>query len=184
MPLTHKALLGFAFASADLLLEASAEGRITTALGAGEALAGSKDRTLEGADLFDFIAADDRELVRMVFKGLGEGMRAGPINLRLASPDGDDRGACLSAFRLPQNSGAVSCVLTRAKAAKTAGPGGLHDRASFETAAVTILEHARARGLEVELAMVDVPGFEAAARQAGEAEGAELRARLAAVIRS
>ncbi|MDP3489781.1 MAG: EAL domain-containing protein [Phenylobacterium sp.] len=184
MSLTHKALLGFAFASADLLIETTADGQISMALGAGEALAGSKDRALEGASLVDFIAADDRELVKMVFKGLGEGMRAGPITLRLASLDGEDRGASLSAFRLPQNGGAVSCVLTRATAAKTAGPHGLYDRASFETAAMAILEHARDRGLQVELAMVDVPGFEAAAQRAGEAEGAELRARLAAVIRA
>lgn len=187
MALTHKALLGFAFASADLLIETTAEGRISMALGAGEALAGSKDRALEGADLSEFIAADDRELVQMVFKGLGEGMRAGPINVRLSgggSAGHEDRGACLSAFRLPQNNGAVSCVMTRAAATPAAGPNGLHDRASFEAAAVNILEHARARGQKIELAMVDVPGFEAAARQAGEAEGAELRARLAAVIRS
>jgi hypothetical protein len=187
LALTHKALLGFAFASADLLIETTAEGRISMALGAGEALAGSKDRALEGADLSEFIAADDRELVQMVFKGLGEGMRAGPINVRLSSMGSaghEDRGACLSAFRLPQNNGAVSCVMTRAAATRAAGPNGLHDRASFEAAAVNILEHARARGQKIELAMVDVPGFEAAARQAGEAEGAELRARLAAVIRS
>ncbi|MBU2134853.1 MAG: PAS domain-containing protein, partial [Alphaproteobacteria bacterium] len=172
MPLTQKALLGFAFASADLLLETTAEGQISMALGAGEALAGSKDHALEGERLIDFIADDDRELVRMVFKGLQEGMRAGPITVRLACQDDENRAASLSAFRLPQNNGAVSCVMTRATAARAAGPNGLHDRASFETAAVAILEHARARGLEVELAMVDVPGFEAAAQKAGEAQGA------------
>lgn len=184
MQLTHKALLGFAFASADLLIETSAEGQITTALGAGEALAGSKDQALERAFLFDFVAADDRELVKMVFKGLRDGMRAGPITVRLSAQGGEDRAASLSAFRLPNNNGAVSCVMTRATAARAAGPNGLHDRASFETAAVAILEHARTRGLEIELAMVDVPGFEAAAQRAGETEGAELRARLAAVIRA
>ncbi len=184
MQLTHKALLGFAFASADLLIETSADGQITTALGAGEALAGSKDQALEGAFLFDFVAADDRELVKMVFKGLRDGMRAGPITVRLSAQGGEDRAASLSAFRLPNNNGAVSCVMTRATVARAAGPNGLHDRASFETAAVAILEHARARGLEIELAMVDVPGFEAAAQRAGETEGAELRARLAAVIRA
>ena len=184
MQLTHKALLGFAFASADLLIETSAEGQITTALGAGEALAGSKDQALEGAFLFDFVAADDSELVKMVFKGLRDGMRAGPITVRLSAQGGEDRAASLSAFRLPNNNGAVSCVMTRATAARAAGPNGLHNRASFETAAVAILEHARARGLEIELAMVDVPGFEAAAQRAGETEGAELRARLAAVIRA
>lgn len=184
MSLTNKALLGFAFASADLLIETSAEGRITMALGAGEALAGSKDRALEGVQLADFIAPDDRELVRMVFKGLHEGMRAGPIIVRLASQDGEARAAGLSAFRLPQNNGAVSCVMTRAAVTPSPGAHGLHDRASFETAAVSILEQARNRGHEVELTMVDVPGFEAVAKRAGEAEGAELRARLAAVIRA
>lgn len=184
MPLTHKALLGFAFASADLLIQTTAEGQISMALGAGEALAGSKDRALEGVALIDFIAPEDRDLVTMVFQGLGDGMRAGPIIVRLVSHDGEDRAASLSAFRLPQNDGAVSCVLTRAKATKAAGPHGLHDRASFETAAIAILEHARTRGQDIELAMVAMPGFEAAAQQAGEPEGAELRARLAAVIRA
>ncbi|MDP2212944.1 EAL domain-containing protein [Phenylobacterium sp.] len=185
MPLTNKTLLGFAFASADLLIETTAEGAITTALGAGEALAGSQDRKLEGAQLFDFFSRADRELVRVVFEGLSDGMRAGPIIVRLASQDGrDDRAASLSAFRLPQHNGAVSCVLTRALPTHAAGANGLHDRASFETAAVAVLEHARTRGLDIEMALVEMAGFEAAAQQAGEAAGAALRARLAAVIRA
>lgn len=184
MPLTRR-LLGFAFASADLLIELSSEGQITLALGAGEALTGAADRQIEGASLAGFVAPADQELVRMVLKGLEDGMRAGPVVVRLApQADGAARAVNLSAFRLPDNGGAVSCALTRAAPPKAAGPDGLHDRRSFEDAATALFKHARTSGLEVELAMVEVPGFTEVTRQAGEPEGSALQARLAAVIRA
>ncbi|MDP1616891.1 EAL domain-containing protein [Phenylobacterium sp.] len=185
MPLTPKRLLGFAFASADLLIEVSARGQISIALGAGEALAGSADRALEGAQLADFVAAEDRQLVSVLLDGLEEGRRAGPVVVRLHSQSGEnDRAASLSAFRLPGNGGATSCVLSRASAPRAPGPHGLHDRATFETAAVALLAHAHERGLDIELAMIELAGFEAVAAQAGEPEASDMRARLAAVMRA
>ena len=185
MPLTSKRLLGFAFASADLLIELSPTGEIALALGAAEALTGSGDRHIEGASLKEFVAEDDHEFVRMVLRGLDPGMRTGPVVVRLTQQKDDvARAVNLSAFRLPENDGAISCALTRAAAPKAAGPNGLHDRRSFEEAAESLLKHARTSGLDIELAMVEVPGFAEAARKAGEPEGSALQARLAAAIRA
>lgn len=185
MTLNPKSLLGFAFASADLLIEVTAEGEISVALGAGEALAGSADRKLKGARLADFVAAEDRQLISVLLGGLEEGRRAGPVVVRLHGQGGEtDRAASLSAFRLPENRGAVSCVLSRASIPRGPGPHGLHDRASFEDAATALLAHARERGLEIELAMIELAGFEAEAADAGEPEASDMRARLAAVMRA
>ncbi|MDO8410029.1 MAG: EAL domain-containing protein [Phenylobacterium sp.] len=180
-----KSLLGFAFASADLLIEVTAAGDISIALGAGEALAGSADRNLKGARLADFVAAEDRQLISVLLDGLEVGRRAGPVVVRLHAQDGEtERAASLSAFRLPENDGAVSCVLSRASIPRGPGPHGLHDRASFESAATALLAHARERGLEIELAMIELAGFEAEAKGAGEQEASDMRARLAAVMRA
>jgi len=183
--LNPKSLLGFAFASADLLIEVTADGEISVALGAGEALAGSTDRNLKGARLADFVAPEDRKLVAVLLGGLEEGRRGGPVVVRLnGQSDDGDRAASLSAFRLPGHGGAVSCVLSRATAPRAAGPHGLHDRQSFEAAAGPLLDHARARGLDIELAMIEMAGFEAEAARASEPEASDMRARLAAVMRA
>ena len=188
MTLNPKSLLGFAFASADLLIEVTAEGKISVALGAGEALAGSEDRNLRGARLADFVAAEDRQLVSVLLGGLEDGRRAGPVVVRLHGQSGDgERAASLSAFRLPGHGGAVSCVLSRASAPharRAPGAYGLHDRATFESAATALMAHARERGLDIELAWVGLAGFEAVAALAGEAEASDMRGRLAAVIRA
>ncbi|WP_300574104.1 EAL domain-containing protein [Phenylobacterium sp.] len=185
MTLNPKSLLGFAFAAADLLIEVTSDGEISVALGAGEALAGSTDQDLKGARLADFVAAEDRQLVAVLLGGLEEGRRGGPVVVRLHSQSGDShRAASLSAFRLPGHGGAVSCVLSRASPPRAPGPHGLHDRASFEGAAIALMAHAGERGLDIDLALVELAGFEAVAAVAGEPEASDMRAHLAAVMRA
>ncbi len=105
-------LIGFAFASADLLIEVSAGGAIAFALGAGEALSGAPETALVGRAWRDFVDPADHEMLAMFFAGLEPGARAGPVLVRLAAAE---RAATLTAFRLPQNDGAVSCALSRAR---------------------------------------------------------------------
>lgn len=177
-------LLGFAFANADLLLEISPQGVIAFAVGAGEALSGSQDTQLIGRPWRDFVHPPDRPMVQALFEGLETGQRGGPALVRLtAMTEGAHRVAAFSAYRLPENDGAISCTLARAKLEDAPAPGQLHDRTAFEGLAAALLETAKTTGAELELALVELAGLSAARRNAGEGRG-KLEARVSGVLRA
>lgn len=182
MSLAPQRLLGFAFASSDLLLEVSKSGQIAVAIGASEALSGSAETELSGRAWRDFIDVRDRPMVQALFDGLTDGRRAGPIVVSLATPPGaPERAAGLSAFRLPGNDEAISCAFTRA-APKT--NHGLHDKAAFETVTAALFETAKATGIELELALVEMGGL-AGLRQKLNPEAAKaIEQRLAGALRA
>lgn len=178
-------LLGFAFANADLLLEIAPAGAIAFAVGAGEALSGSREMQLVGRDWREFIETTDRPMIQALFDGLEPGQRGGPVLVRLSGHgDGVARAAAFSAFRLAENAGAVSCALARARVEDAPGAGRLHDRESFETLAAALLETARATGAELELALVELAGLSAARQKASPDERNRLEARLSGVLRA
>jgi EAL domain-containing protein (putative c-di-GMP-specific phosphodiesterase class I) len=98
--------------------------------------------------------------------------------------DGVARAASLSAFQLPQNDGAISCALSRAARIPNARPDGLCDKAAFETAAAALLETARATGVELELAMVEMNGLAAARRDMSPEAAQDAEQRMAGLLRA
>jgi EAL domain-containing protein (putative c-di-GMP-specific phosphodiesterase class I) len=182
-PGSHR-LLGFAFASADLLIEIAPAGGIAFAIGASEALSGAGEAELVGRPWRDFVAPADRPMLQALFDGL-DGLRGGPVVLRLArGADGVERAVSLSACKLPQNGGAISCALSRASLGAAAGPEGLHDRSSFESTAASLFETARATGAELELALVELSGLAAAQKTMSPDLAADARQRLAGLLRA
>jgi len=179
-------ILGFAFASADLLIEVAPSGEIAFAIGASEALSGSPETELVGQPWRDFIDPDDRPMLQALFDGLGDGQRGGPSIVKLAAArDGVERAAALNAFRLPGNGGAISCALSRAAPPrKGAGRNGLYDRAAFEAAASTLYETARMTGQELELAMVEMTGLAAVKKSAPRAVAGEIDLKVASGLRA
>ena len=132
MSLAPQRLLGFAFASADLLLEINHDGKIGLAIGASEALSGSPETDLVGRAWRDFIDKRDQGMIEALLDGLKDGGRGGPLVVSLAAgADRGERAASMSAFKMPGNGGAISCALSRA-APKTTH--GLHGKAGFEAA--------------------------------------------------
>ncbi|MCR5879109.1 EAL domain-containing protein [Phenylobacterium sp. J367] len=104
---------------------------------------------------------------------------------RLAAPrDGGDRAVSICAFRLPENAGAVSCSLSRASTGNAPRSGALQDREAFEELAVTLLKTAQSDGHELELAMVDMEGLEAARKGASPADRAALDRKLSGALRA
>ncbi len=178
--MSHR-MLGFAFAGADLLMEIGGDGRIAFALGAGEALAGEPEAALVGRPWRELVAPGDHAMVTALFLGLEAGSRAGPIFVRLAGPGQDAAGeaprrATLSAFRLPQNGGAISCALARAGGD---GGEGLMSRADFEAMAARLADDP-----ELELALVELAGLSEALEAAEEPARAGLTEQLTGVLRS
>lgn len=178
-------LLGFAFAGADLLLEIDPGGQITFAIGATQAVLGPARGDLTGLDWRTLVHADDQPLVEAMFLLVEDGVRRGFAPVRLA--DGD-RAVTLHARALPANGGRISCGLSPTPVPRVpATVGGLHQRSDFEVLARELTEAARATGVELELAMIELGGLAeagpaAAARAAGalrmEAEGGVAAARL------
>ncbi|MEO8113096.1 MAG: EAL domain-containing protein, partial [Phenylobacterium sp.] len=185
MAIASHRLLGFAFASADLLLEVSAGGVIDFAMGASEALSGSGEKALQGQPWEDFIDVRDRPMIQALFDGLEPGRRSGPVVARLAArPDGVARAASLSVFRLPENGGATSCALVRASAEALPENGELYDRASFEAAAGALMQTAQATGTDLELALVELAGLTDAREQSSPETRETLDARVAGALRA
>ena len=181
MTLRANRILGFAFASADLFIEIAADGQITYALGASEALSGESETELAGQAWRDFVAPGDRRTLAMLLGGLEPGRRAGPVILRLATPG---RAVSLTALRLPQNGKAISCALTKARYDADVPENRLPERSAFEVMTRNLVESARPTGKELELALVELTGLTAARRGVPRASRNELEAQVAALLRS
>ncbi len=183
MTIAPHRLLGFAFASADLLLEVSKTGQIAFAIGASEALSGSPETELAGRSWREFVDVRDRPMLQALFDGLTDGRRGGPlvITLAAAANAGPERAAALQAFRLPGNDGAISCALTRASAKAS---HGLHDKTGFEAVTSALFETAKATGQELELAMVEMGGLSNLLQRVGPEASKALEQRLVGALRA
>jgi EAL domain-containing protein (putative c-di-GMP-specific phosphodiesterase class I) len=182
LSLGSHSLLGFAFASADLLIEIAADGKIAVALGASAALSGSAETALVGRAWRDFIDARDRPMVEALFDGLGEGVRGGPVVVSLTgAADGVERAAALSALCLPGNNGAISCTFSRAAPKSN---HGLHDKIAFEVLTASLFDTARTTGLDLELALVEMGGLGALRKLLAPEAADDLEQRLTGLLRA
>lgn len=185
MPLASPRLLGFAFASADLLIEVSPAGDIAFAMGASEALSGSAETALVGRSWRDFVHPADVDMVEALFDGLETGLRGGPVVARIA-PElaGETHAVSMCVFRLPENGGAISCALSQATAEAGAAGGELADRRRFEETTTALLQTAKVTGADLELALVEMSGLETARDEAPPHQREALERRVAGVLRA
>jgi EAL domain-containing protein (putative c-di-GMP-specific phosphodiesterase class I) len=175
-------LLGLAFASADLLVELQ-NGRVRLALGAAQKVMGKTEAGLAGQAWSSLFHPDDQPLMDAMLSCADDGVRRGPVVLRLGGPQTLHVRVILRA--LPENDGRVSCAVT---AAQSAGPpltaSSLQPRDSFDDIAQGLFEAARVTGLELELAMVEFAGLGAMREGLTPSEAAALDVRVASAVRS
>ena len=182
MSIDPRRLLGLAFASADLLLEVE-NGRVTLALGAAQRIMGQDERTLTGRAWRDLFTAADRPLIDAATSATDDGLRHGPITVRMAG--GAARHVNLTMRALPDNGGRISVSVTPAPAPSgQVDAEGLRTREGFEDIARGLFEAARVTGLELELAMVDFLGLGAVREQLSKPEARALDLRLAGAVRA
>src|SRR5580704_15610003 len=118
--------LGFAFACADLLIEVQGGDTICFAIGSASTLCGRHEYDLVGRSWRTFVDDRDQPLVEALFAGLVEGERQGPLLVRMAATDGSSRQAFhISACRLVETAGAISCALARIQPPAEPSDGGL-----------------------------------------------------------
>jgi EAL domain-containing protein (putative c-di-GMP-specific phosphodiesterase class I) len=186
LPIAPHRLLGFAFASADLLLEVDGAGKIVFAIGAAAVVAGNGELSLIGHPLADFVEPDDLPLAQALFSGVESGSRQGPVAIRLAAAAGGRAEAfALSACMLPQNAGVISCAAVRCAAPQAgSADGGLFDRHEFENIAKTLFETGRATGQALELAFVEMDGLLNAERALAPARRKDFKSQVAGVLKA
>lgn len=178
--------LGLAFATADLLFEVDSDGLIGFVAGAAESLAGASGGALAGQPWGVLLAEGDRSLGEALIAGAGDGERRGPVVVRLAQDrQGQPRYAHISAFRLPDNDGRVSCALALADPpASGRGDGGLWDPAGFENAARELIDGAQASGGELELGLIELAGLANRTAAMSETDAAALRQKVTGALRA
>ncbi len=178
---THR-LLGLAFAAADLLIEIDAEDRVGLAVGGVRALLGCDERSLRGNPWRDIVAPQDRDMVAALHQDLEAGQRRGPVLVRLVCGEGL-RFAELTVRRLPVGDGCAAWAMLATPQA-VAPRDGLADQAEFEDLTRSLMEAARATGMEYELALVELDGLLRATDALAPAAAADLSARLAGALRA
>lgn len=157
MSIDPRRLLGLAFASADLLVEIR-DGKIDLVLGATQRLLGQNEAALTGKVWRDLFAPCDQPLMDAILACIDDGLRRGPVTLRLAGTS--ERHVSVVLRALPENKDRVSCAITSGRPASPAlDDTGLHGREAFEDIAKGLFEVARVTGLELELAMVEFAGL-------------------------
>jgi EAL domain-containing protein (putative c-di-GMP-specific phosphodiesterase class I) len=110
MPI-RKRLLGFAFASADLLVELSPDGCVAMALGVGPA-SGIGPEVFQSKPLADRLAPGGAKMLNKALSALRPGARTSAVPLLLTCGDGKVRRATLRAFMLPELAPNVSCSIS------------------------------------------------------------------------
>ena len=178
-------LLAFVFASADMVLEVSGDGRVVVGAGAGGQLVGRQAEALAGERFLDLIAPADADLIEAVLNDLRPGERRGPFKVGLAGKQGVQP-AMLSLFQMPERSG-VAAALSLWQPSPTqvqVDASGLASREDFETAALGLLKHAEQTGSPLHVDLLEFTGL-APALAAMDPKAAEAaRRKLAAVLRA
>ena len=182
MSIDPRRLLGLAFASADLLVELR-DGRVRLALGAAQKVMGQNEASLTGKPWTQLFSPDDQPMIDAMLACADDGVRRGPVVLRLAGAEPRHVRVILRA--LPENEGRVSCAVTAAQpAGPRLAPGELQPRESFDDLAKGLFEAARVTGLELELAMVEFTGLTDLREGLAPKEAAELDVKVASAIRA
>ncbi len=179
--------LSLAFASADVLLEIGADGRIGFAVGAASCLLHRSEASLPGTAWTDLFDTGDRALVTRLAAQLAGGRRAGPILVRLAGDEaGRQKFATLSLFRQPDGR-QLSCGLSavppaiaeEAAARRYEAQSQLLDHDSFGHAVEQLGAMSANYGQQMTLSLLELPGL--AARSDATAD--ELVASIGAILR-
>lgn len=182
--------LAFAFASADLLLEADDAGKVVFALGAVQPLGLDDTAQITGKSVQDLLAPCDASLVAHLLETLGTGQRFGPIALKGVTAEGTKQ-IMLSGCRFPDRpevlSLAISFEVKNGPAAVTARRDeqtGLVERNDFENVAREALRSAREAGQDIKLSLLSFAGQEEFASRVDSTVAETFLAQTGALLRA
>jgi len=190
LPKDKRRLLAFAFANADVLVEADAALTVVYARGATLSLLGASEEDLVGRPLLELFAASERGLVFGLMRRLAPESRLQPVTARLN--DNRDRAAAamLGGYRL-EAAGHYYLTLGRARMTKAEeaqedrrdAASGLLSRDDFAQTMASGLRQARDLGEEAKLRLIRLHDYEIFRAALGPDNEQRLLAELGALLR-
>ena len=173
--------LAFAFASSDLFIEVSEEGKVTHAIGASKGITGVDEKALIGKKWLELFSVYEQSKMIDIFERAKPAMRCGPMLINLSDSLGA-RKAILTAIKMPGSNqfyldfGLSSAIMARISHALGDGQGfEILGRDDFTEAAQTAFSRARAIGQEVFLTIFDFAPTGMARKRMGEPPWKKLR---------
>jgi PAS domain S-box-containing protein len=180
--------VAFAFAAADLLIEADTQGNTAFAVGAAMALVGRGARALIGQKLTKIIHPSDHALVDQSLIQMHKGEKVRNILVRVLLPDGRPMPVALSGYRHPGNAERLLVALSHPGGLppmiETRKEGtGLLDKDSFQAMASQLLE-AAPPDEPYQLTLVELPDIHSMPGGAGPEAQAALATELGNRLKS
>lgn len=185
--------LAFAFASADLLIEADGNGKILYSTGAAQKLTGQAEKQLVTQKWTDLIATYDRGAVIALEGTATPGLRCGPILIDLLNADKTDGTlkAVMAAIKMP-GSNRLYVTLTEgsvigAQLSQINRDNKEHellDKNTFAKAAKETLQMAQSLGQDADLTLIDLGDYTELQSNMSEKEWADLKKGMNNVVRS
>lgn len=177
--------LAFAFASADLFIEVSEEGRVTQILGAVKGLTGFEDKDFLGKKWLEIFSVYEQARMISVFERAKPGVRCGPMLINMSETMGT-RKAVFTAIKMPGSNkfyitlGVSSAMMARIAHALGDQTGAeILSKDTFLEAAQKALERARLSGQGVALTLFDFTPTMMERKRMGEPAWKKLREGLA-----
>jgi EAL domain-containing protein (putative c-di-GMP-specific phosphodiesterase class I) len=179
--------VAFAFAAADVLIEATPDGTATFAVGAAMALLGRGARALTGQPLRKIIHPSDQDLMAQSLTQMGRGERVRNVMIRVLMPDGRASNISLSGYRHPGNSERLLVALSHPGGLppliEKRSESGLLDKDTFQAMAAQLLD-AAAPDDPYQLTLVELPDIPHFQTEGGAAAQAALTSELGSRLKS
>ncbi|EME68752.1 signal transduction protein [Paramagnetospirillum caucaseum] len=184
----QEAYVAFAFAAADLLMEADHGGRIVFAIGASMSLVGRPARLLATMTLPELIRPEDQSRVRNALKRMAGGDRVRHVLLHVTLPAGGSTPVALSGYPHPDRPDRLLLVLTHSGTLMSPTvrhqETGLLGRESFEALAGDLIkESARDGDDSYRMTLLDLPELADLRSKVGAEATADFIARFTDYLR-
>ncbi len=184
----QEAYVAFAFAAADLLMEADHSGRIIFAIGASMSLVGRPARLLAAMTLAELIRPEDQSRVRNALKRMAGGDRVRHVLLHVALPAGGSTPVALSGYPHPDHQERLLLVLTHSGTLMSPtvrhSDTGLLGREGFEALAGDLIKESARDGDEsYRMTLLDLPELAELRSKVGAEATADFIARFTDYLR-
>lgn len=149
--------IAFAFAAADLLIEADSDGRIVYAAGMSDAICGVPLEALTARRITDLVVAEDRPLLDECMHRLRRVGRLGKIRIRVEPSPGDARPVSVSGINLPSTPDLFHLAINRYRRVSSAGEPPVITKDNFATVVGEKIQECEITGDELALTLLEIP---------------------------
>jgi len=178
--------VAFAFAAAEAFLETDSDGNILFSGGAMDHLLSSAEPLADGQNVFDFVAPDHVDFLKVIYQHLEHRVRMGPVPLAFGPSDDESTAVRLFALRMPGKAPRVFLSLRAAPLSYSSHeadmePTGLVGKDQFLKMATQTMTSTKA---SMYMTVADVDGLEEAQKTLGDRDSGRMLNKIAAHLRA